>query len=85
MARLAWNQEGQNRYEFGVDRGVFYASDGSGRVWNGLTEIEEDSDGGELSSYHFDGVKYLDLNGPRNYKAVLSAFSAPSQFACCHR
>lgn len=80
MARLTWNQASQNRYEFGVDHGVFYDSDNIGVVWNGLVSIVETPDGGDLKSYHFDGVKYLDFVNPKTYKAQISALSAPTQF-----
>jgi hypothetical protein len=83
MTKLLWHQE-QNRYEFGVDRGVFYSQVDSdkyanGVVWNGLTSVEESPEGGKTASYHFDGNKYLDIVEPRNYSAKLSAYSAPIQ------
>jgi len=81
VARLIWNQEGQNRYEFGVDHGVFYTPDNLGYVWNGLVSVAEAADGGETTAYHFDGIKYLDVITFRNYKATISAFSIPSYFA----
>ena len=80
MARLLWNQEGQNQYEYGIDRGVFYADNDFGYVWNGLTEVEESSVGGEIQSYYFDGVKFLDITVPRNYQAKISALSIPEPF-----
>lgn len=80
MAKLTWNQEGQNRYEYGVDRGVFYPTDDAGVVWNGLLNVVESSNGGANNSYHYDGIKYMDSVAPRNYKATISAYSTPSQF-----
>ena len=81
MTRLVWNQQGQNRYEFGVDQGVFYDSDNLGVVWNGLASVIETSVGGGSDSYHYDGVKYLDTVAPRTYQATISAFSSPQQFS----
>lgn len=86
MARLVWHEEGQNKVEYGVDRGVYYSPIAPdvysyGVVWNGLTEVTESSVGGEIASYHFDGIKYVDTVEPRNYQATITAYSAPDQFA----
>jgi hypothetical protein len=79
MARLHWNQPGQNRYEFGVDRGVFYGSDDLGVVWNGLINVVESDLGGERESQHYDGTKYLDTISPKIYQATVSALTVPRQ------
>ena len=81
MSRLVWGQANQKQHESGVDRGVFYPIDGPGVVWNGLISVDESFSGGELSSYHFDGIKYLDKATPRSYQATITAFSAPKEFA----
>jgi hypothetical protein len=86
MAKLIWHQEGQKRIEYGVDRGVFYSPVqpdvyDNGVVWNGLVNVDESSVGGDSSSYHFDGVKYLDTVEPRNYQATISAYSIPRQLS----
>lgn len=80
MTKLVW---GDRKYEFGVDRCVFYPypSYEPGVVWNGVTGIQESVIGGDAESYHFDGTKYLDFVKPKNYQAEISAFSAPNQFA----
>lgn len=80
MPKLVWGQIEQIRYEAGVDQGVLYPSDGPGVVWNGLISVEETSIGGESSPYYFDGTKYLDIISPKNYQAILTAFSAPEEF-----
>ena len=80
MPRIVWHQMGQTSYETGVDRGVFYDSENKGYAWSGLVNVEESSVGGEIQSFHYDGIKYLDRVSPRNYQAVLSAFSAPNSF-----
>jgi hypothetical protein len=83
MAKLVWGQPDQRRYETGVDHGVLYPDDGPGVVWNGLVGVDESFSGGELSSYHFDGVKYLDLVSPKTFQATITAFSAPEEFSRC--
>lgn len=80
MTRLVWNIEGQRRYESGVDRGVLYPPEAPGVVWNGLVSVDETIVGGEVQQLHYDGIKYLDFVGPKNYQANLTAFSAPEEF-----
>ena len=82
MTRLVWGAQ-QRKFEAGVDRGVLYPEIGSGVVWNGLVNVVESSEGGELSSFYFDGVKFFDYVSGRTFKASLTAFSAPNEFLPC--
>ena len=86
MTKLIWHQPGSARFEYGVDRGVFYPEVSENRydngvVWNGLVSVEEEADGGEAESFFFDGVKYIDLVSPKTFKANLTALSYPKQLA----
>lgn len=83
MAKLLWNQAGERFYETGVDRGVLYPKFLPGVAWNGLVAVDEDSFGGEVTPYYYDGVKYLDFVANEDFKATIEAFSAPSEFASC--
>jgi len=79
MTRLVWNQQAQIKYENGIDRGVFYPSDGPGVVWNSLLTVEESHVGGDQIAYYFDGVKTLDMVTPKNYQANITALTIPKQ------
>ena len=83
MTRLEWGLDENRKHEAGVDRGVLYPPEAPGVVWNGLVSVVESFDGGEVDSYHFDGVKYVDLVSPRAFKATVTAFSAPEEFLRC--
>lgn len=80
MTRLVWGLESQRRFETGVDRGVLYPPSSPGVVWNGLVNVEEAFVGGEVTTLHFDGIKYLDFVAPRHYQATLTAYSSPNEF-----
>lgn len=80
MTRLAWDQIGARRFETGVDRGVLYLADRTGVVWNGLTSVDEDTGAASVESFYYDGVKYLDLRSPNDFKAKLKAFTYPDEF-----
>jgi hypothetical protein len=76
MTVLEWDKVGERFFETGVDRGVLYTTDGAAHVWNGLTQVTENTDR-EVKSYWMDGVKYLDHHVPGAYSAKLEAFTYP--------
>lgn len=80
MTRLEWDTL-PRRYETGVDRGVLYLPNGIGVPWNGLVTVEESHTGGDVSSYYFDGIKYLEQQNPKNFQATITAFTHPSEFS----
>ena len=82
MSRLEWGGAGTRYYESGVDRGVLYVNN-IGHAWNGLISVSENPSGGEARPYYIDGVKYLNIPSPEEFKATLEALSAPPQFAQC--
>src|SRR3954471_9342993 len=79
MAVLSWDDVGERVFQTGVDRGVLYLQDGRVAVWNGLTNVEESSNG-ELKSFYLDGVKYLENLTPRDYVGHLKAYTYPDEF-----
>lgn len=81
--KLNWNQPGENTYESGLDRGVFFQNTGVGHAWNGLISVDQGAVGGEVEQYYFDGVKYLDFVASEDFQATLTAFSTPPAFAEC--
>lgn len=83
MTALVWHEVGKRFYETGADRGVFYPKFGDGVAWSGLVSVEEPIVGGEQSPFYYDGVKYLDVIAGEDFQAVLSAYSAPSEFGVC--
>lgn len=84
MTTLQWDQVGERKFEVGVDRGVLYPPSGGGVAWNGLISVEENPVGGELNSYYFDGVKYLDDVSAEDFQATITAFTYPDEFDECN-
>lgn len=78
MSRLSW-EEARN-YESGVDRGVYYASDGSAEVWNGLVSVAENTEDISVRVRWLDGRKIVNLRRENSFSAVISALSVPSLF-----
>ena len=66
MAPLTWDQVGERLYEAGVDHGVLYLPDVTGKytggvAWNGLTTVTEKPTGAASNPQYADNIKYLDL------------------------
>jgi hypothetical protein len=83
VTRITWGDPQQRKYEYGVDRGVLYPIGQNGVPWNGLVSVEETIVGGEATPFYFDGWKYLDLIANEDFQAILTAISAPDEFAAC--
>lgn len=81
MTRLAWGLPGERTYEAGVDRGVFYNAQGVGTAWNGLVSVKEAVDGGDISGYYMDGVRYLNTVGSEDFAGTIEAFGYPAEFS----
>lgn len=81
MAELIWNNSGDRNYEAGVDRGVFYTSEGDGVVWNGLISVTESPSGGESTPYYIDGTKYLNVVNSKEFNGKIEAYTYPKEFA----
>ena len=79
MTSLVWDETGEKKFQTGVDRGVLYLHDGTVAVWNGLVEVEEESES-ELKSFWLDGVKYLETLLPGDFTGTLTAFTYPDEF-----
>jgi hypothetical protein len=83
MARLTWNAVGERTFEAGVDRGVLYVEGSDGVPWNGLVSVSESPDGGSVTPYYIDGIKYLNHVVLEEFKATIEAFTYPREFEAC--
>ena len=79
MSKLEWNRPQDQTFETGVDRGVIYVEGGSAVAWSGLSSVQ---DGGEstLKEFYIDGIKYLAVISPRDWKGSLVAYTYPEAF-----
>lgn len=77
MTRLIWNQPSERDYDAGVDRGVFYPSDGPGQVWNGLVSVEESPSEVDARPRYLDGVKVGNGSRRGEFAANVEAYTYP--------
>lgn len=87
MAKLEWDKIGERLYETGTKKGVVYPQEGDaypkGYAWNGLTGFNEEPDGGEANDIWADDIKYLSIRSRENFKATITAYTYPDEFAEC--
>ena len=88
MAKLVWDESGKRIYETGVQKGVLYVQDGSGRypkgvAWNGLTAVTESPSGAEATPLYADDIKYLELRSAEEFGATIEAYTYPEEFEAC--
>lgn len=83
MTRIIWDAVGSRLYQFGVDRGVLYPETGAGIPWNGLVNVTEASDGGNVESFYVDGFKYLTRAEHEDFNGSIEAYTYPAEFDKC--
>lgn len=85
MSKLVWDKVGERVYETGIDRGVLYIPDNTGKysdgvAWNGLTGVSESPSGAESNAQYADNIKYLNLVSAEDFGATVEAFTYPPEF-----
>ena len=88
MAKLTWHNNGDKRYETGVDRGVLFLPDQTGEyktgyAWNGLTAVNESPSGAEPTKQYADNAVYLTLVSAEEFGATIEAYTWPDKFSIC--
>lgn len=88
MSKIVWDQTGERLYETGIDRGVLYLIDNTGKynngvAWNGLTGVTESPSGAEATDLYADNIKYLSMRSAETFGATIEAYTYPDEFAEC--
>lgn len=88
MSRIKWDETGQKLYETGIDRGVLYPQDNTGKypkgvAWNGLIGVSENPTGAEPTPLYADNIKYLNLMSVEEFGATIEAYTYPDEFEEC--
>lgn len=88
MAKLVWDESGKRVFETGVDHGVLYPTNESGKygtgvAWNGLTSITESPSGAEPTNLYADNIKYLTLLSAEDFGGTINAYTYPPEFEIC--
>lgn len=88
MAKIVWDKAGERRGETGVDHGVLYLPDDTGKystgvAWNGLTAVNEEPTGAEPQAQYADNIKYLVLMSTEEWAGTIEAMYYPDEFEEC--
>lgn len=85
---IKWDEVGERTFETGTDRGVLYVQNSSGAypegvAWNGLTGVDENPSGAEVTKLWADNINYLNLTSAEEYGATITAYTYPDEFGAC--
>ena len=84
---LVWDQQGEKKFEAGVDRGVLYPGVSGaypkGVVWNGFTNVNESPEGGDAQDFYADNIKYGSLRGAENFGGTIECYMYPDEWKEC--
>lgn len=88
MSKLVWDQEGERKYEAGVDHCVLYrynstTSKWEGVAWNGIVSITESPEGADETELWADNMKYGGIRSAEKYKGTIEAYTWPDEFEEC--
>lgn len=86
--KIVWDADSQRLYETGVNHGVIYPKDTTGKysggvAWNGLISVTENPSGAEATPLYADNIKYLNLRSAEDFSATVEAYTYPHEFAIC--
>lgn len=88
MAKLVWDDSGNQLYETGTDRGVLYLADDKGAypkgvAWDGLRSITESPSGAEETALWANNHKYGSLYSAEEFAFTIGAYTSPEEFDVC--
>ena len=87
--KIKWDQTGERFFENGCNHGVLYpmAQDSTypkGVAWNGLTGVDENPDGADVTDIWADNIKYASFRSPENHKGNIKAYTYPAEWKRCN-
>lgn len=81
MAKITWDATGERNYEIGVDRGVLYHLRGdrftNGVAWNGLTKVEDSSDGRDATKLYSGGIRVRSEFTLEEFSGKITCYTFP--------
>jgi hypothetical protein len=87
MSKIIWDKTGERFYETGVEKGVLYpmigGTYGVGVAWDGLTSVNENPSGAEVTPLYADNIKYLNLISAEEFGFTIEAYMSPPEFDAC--
>lgn len=86
-APLTWDVEGQRLVESGVSKVVLYPMTNgvyeNGVAWSGVTGINENPGGADVTDLYADNIKYASLRAAETFGFGIEAYMYPDEWAEC--
>ena len=87
MAKLEWDRTGERLIEGGVSEVALFPMEegvyGDGVAWNGVTAINENPSGADVTDLYADNMKYASLRAAEKYGFTIEAYTYPDEWAEC--
>lgn len=87
MSKIVWDQTGYREIEAGVSNVVLFVMEngvyGNGVAWNGVTAINENPSGAEITDLYADNIKYASLQAAEKYGLSIEAYTYPDEWNEC--
>lgn len=85
--KLVWHNRGEKYFEGGVSQVALYpmGTDGyeTGVAWNGVTAINENPSGADITDLYADDEKYASLQAAEKFGFSIEAYQSPEEFDEC--
>lgn len=87
MAKLTWHGVGERVLEAGVSEVALFPMGSSGYetgiAWNGVTAINENPSGADVTDLFADNIKYASMRAAEKFGFTIEAFTYPDEWAEC--
>lgn len=88
MAKLTWDGVGKKEFQYGVSQGVLFKLDAQtnkwkGVAWNGLTNVTDSPEGGDVEEKYADNILYASVRGVEKFGGSIECFTFPDEWLGC--
>lgn len=87
MSKMTWHGVGEREVEAGVSEVALFPMGSSGYetgvAWNGVTAINENPSGADVTDLYADNIKYASMRAAEKFGFTIEAYTYPPEWAEC--
>ena len=87
MGKMTWHGVGEREIEAGVSEVALFPMGASGYdtgvAWNGVTAINENPSGADVTDLYADNIKYASMRSAEKFGFTIEAYTYPDEWAEC--